>query len=434
MPTAGYGEQRPLVTESSALLSHGALRHLLRTVVPRPGTSTTECNGLFADGFEDLQDGTTLFLAMLGVVDGELRLEGKDDQAFQPLIAKYQETLGGPPKGLPPDRGIELVLETGDAPMPRSRPLKRLSAGELEELRAQVNQLLDYGWIRHSTAGHAAAVVFARKPDNTWRICYDYRGLNAITRKAIEPIPHIEALLDATRGAAFFTKLDLASAYNQFRVREEDRWKTSFRCPLGQFEWNVMPYGTQGASSVLQRYMNRIFRAGLGAAPDGLGGASGPGPVALATGPLGRCVVIYFDDILVFSPTKEQHLLDVAETLEILKRNQLYAKRSKCEFGRTEVAFLGHVLSEAGVKVDSRKTDVVRAWATPSSTAEVRQFVGLANYYRRFVHRYAELAAPLTALCSPAQAFEWTAEAQASFDTLNTRLTTALVLRTHDPR
>ena len=98
--------------------------------------------------------------------------------------------------------------------MPRSRPLKRLSAGELEELRAQVNQLLDYGWIRHSTAGHAAAVVFARKPDNTWRICYDYRGLNAITRKAIEPIPPIEALLDATRGAAFFTKLDLASAYN----------------------------------------------------------------------------------------------------------------------------------------------------------------------------------------------------------------------------
>ena len=179
--------------------------------------------------------------------------------------------------------------------------------------------------------------------------------MNANTRKAIEPIPHIEALFDATRGAAFFTKLDLASAFNQFRVREEDRWKT-FRCPLGQFEWNVMPYGTQGASSVLQRYMNRIFRAGLGSAPDGLGGASSPGPVFLATGPLGLCVVIYFDDILVFSPTKEQHLLDVAETLKILKRNQLYAKRRKCEFCRTELTFLGHVLSK-----DPRKTDVVQA-------------------------------------------------------------------------
>ena len=425
---------RPGAAESSTLVSHGALRRMLRTVVPRPGATKAECNGLFADGFEDLKDGTTLFLATLGVVDGELRLEGKDDPAFEPLIAKYQETLGGPPKGLPPDRGIELVLETGDAPMPRSRPLKRLSAGELEELRAQVNQLLDYGWIRHSTAGHAAAVVFARKPDNTWRICYDYRGLNAITRKAIEPIPHIEALLDATRGAAFFTKLDLASAYNQFRVREEDRWKTSFRCPLGQYEWIVMPYGLQGASSVLQRYMHRIFRAGLGAAPAGLGGASGPGPVALATGPLGRCVVVYFDDILIFSPTKEQHLLDVAETLEILKRNQLYAKRSKCEFCRTELTFLGHVLSKDGVKVDPRKIDVVRAWATPSSTMDVRQFIGLANYYRRFVPKYAELAAPLTALCSPTQVFKWTAEAQASFDILKTRLTTAPVLRTHDPR
>ena len=121
---------------------------MLRTVVPRPGVTTVECNGLFADGFEDLQDGTTLFHATLGLVDGELRLEGK-------LIARYQETLGGPPKGLWPDRGIELVLESGDAPMPRSRPLKRLSAGELEELRAQVSQLLDYGWIRHSMADHA---------------------------------------------------------------------------------------------------------------------------------------------------------------------------------------------------------------------------------------------------------------------------------------
>ena len=131
--------------ENSALLTQGALRRLLRIIVPRPGTSTTECNGLFADGFEDLQDGTTLFLATLGMVDGELRLEGKDDPAFEPLIARYQETLGGPPKGPPPDRGSELVLETGDAPIPRSRPLERLSAGKLEELRAQVSQLLDYG-------------------------------------------------------------------------------------------------------------------------------------------------------------------------------------------------------------------------------------------------------------------------------------------------
>ena len=113
--------------------------------------------------------------------------------------------------------------------MPRSRPVKRLSDGELAELRAQLIDLLDRGWIQHSTAGHAAAVVFARKPDGSWRICYDYRGLNAITRPAVEPLPHIDALLDGTRGSRFFTKLDLASSYHQLRVRAADRWKTSFR-------------------------------------------------------------------------------------------------------------------------------------------------------------------------------------------------------------
>ena len=144
---------------------------------------------------------------------------------------------------------MELELETGDARMPRSRPVKRLSEGELAELRTQLIDLLDRGWIQHSTAGHAAAVVFARKPDGTWRICYDYRGLNSITRPAVEPLPHIDALLDGTRGSRFFTKLDLASSYYQLRVRASDRWKTSFRSQLGQFEWNVVPCGLQGPPS-----------------------------------------------------------------------------------------------------------------------------------------------------------------------------------------
>jgi hypothetical protein len=126
--------------------------------------------------------------------------------------------------------------------MPLSRPVKRLSDGELAELRAQLIDLLDRGWIQHSTAWHAAAMVFARKSDGSWRICYDYRGLNAITRPAVELLPHIDALLDATRGSSYFTKLDLASSYHQLRVRASDRpgWKTSFLSQLGQFEWNLV--------------------------------------------------------------------------------------------------------------------------------------------------------------------------------------------------
>jgi hypothetical protein len=232
--------------------------------------------------------------------------------------------------------------------MPRSRPIKRLSEGELTELRKQLVDLLDRGWIQPSTAGHAAAVVFARKPDGSWRICYDYRGLNAITRPAVEPLPHIDALLDSTRGSRFFTKLDLASAYHQLRVREADRWKTSFRSQLGQFEWNVVPYGLQGASSLLMRVMNAALTEGAGTSS-----ADGEKPRRLgipgAAGPLGRCAVVYMDDILVHSTTRAQHVKDVEEVLATLRRHKLFAKSSKCEFGRQELGFLGHRLSAAGV-------------------------------------------------------------------------------------
>ncbi len=222
----------------------------------------------FVGGTEVLRDGTELHLASFGLADAELRLEGADAPAFATLKAEYADVLGGPPPGLPPDRGMELVIETGDALMPRSRPVKRLSEGKLAELRTQLVDLLDRWWIQHSMAGHAASVVFARKPDGTWRICYDYWGLNAISRPAVEPpLPHIDALLDGTRGSCFFTKLDLASSYHQLRVRACNQWKTSFRSQLGQFEWNVVPFGLQGASSLLMRVMNRLSKAGLSVDP-----------------------------------------------------------------------------------------------------------------------------------------------------------------------
>ena len=384
--------------------------------------------GRFLGWMEVLPDGTELHLASFGLADAELRLDGADDPAFTALKAEYADVLGGAPPGLPPERGMELVIETGDAPMPRSRPVKRLSEGELAELRTQLVDLLDRGWIQHSTAGHAASVVFARKPDGTWRICYDYRGLNAITRPAVEPLPHIDALLDGTRGSCFFTKLDLASSYHQLRVRSSDRWKTSFRSQLGQFEWNVVPFGLQGSSSLLMRVMNQALTVGLGTTPEIPGGLPG------ASGPLGRCALVYMDDCLVHSPTLAQHLLDVAEVLEIFRRRKLFAKSSKCEFGRRELGFLGHRLSADGVAVDPRKVQSILEWATPTSCTEVRRFTGLANYYRRFVEGYVEVAAPLTALGSPTARFVWSPAAQASFDALKLALSTAPVLRTFDPR
>ena len=454
LPRRSTGWSRPVDADHAALAAAEATQLQAARARRRPGRpSEPRHTGCFADGMEVLQDGTELHLASFCLADAELRLSGTDDPAFAALKTKYADVLGGPPPGMPPDRGMELELETGDARMPRSRPVKRLSDGELAELRAQLIDLLDRGWIQHSTAGHAAAVVFARKPDGSWHICYDYRGLNAITRPAVEPLPHIDALLDGTRGSRFFTKLDLASSYHQLRVRASDRWKTSFRSQLGQFEWNVVPFGLQGASSLLTWVMNQALTVGL-AFPGGLSvslpteadvaghGAtaaslrlpqSAPAPahggVPGASGPLGRCALVYMDDCLVHSSTLEQHVLDVEEVLEIFRRRQLFAKSSKCEFGRQELGFLGHRLSHEGVSVDPRKVQSIVEWATPTSCSEVRRFTGLANYYRRFVEGYSELAAPLTALGSPMARFMWTADAQASFDALNRRRSSAPSIR-----
>ena len=313
------GWSRPVHADHATLAALEATERLAARERRRhggPSRAPPALDGRFLEGVEVLRDGTELHLASFCLADAELRLTGADDPAFAALKVEYADVLGGAPPGLPPERGMELVIETGDAPMPRSRPVKRLSEGELAELRTQLVDLLDRGWIQHSTAGHAASVVFARKPDGTWRICYDYRGLNAISRPVVEPLPHIDALLDGTRGSCFFTKLDLASSYHQLRVRASDRWKTSFRSQLGQFEWNVVPFGLQGSSSLLMRVMNQALTVGLGAETTISGGVPG------ASGPLGRCALVYMDDCLVHSPTLEQHLLDVAEVLEIFRRRQ----------------------------------------------------------------------------------------------------------------
>jgi hypothetical protein len=169
----------------AAELADEARQRHLRRARRRTGLAPPPQLPRFVDGTELLDDGTELHLASLRFVDASLAMEGQDHPAFAALKAEFADVLGGPPPGLPPDRGIELVLETGNRPMPRTRPLKRLSEGELAELRRQLRDLLDRGWIQHSTAGHAASVVFARKPDGTWRICYDYRGLNAITEPQV---------------------------------------------------------------------------------------------------------------------------------------------------------------------------------------------------------------------------------------------------------
>ena len=252
----------------------------------------------------------------------------------------------------------------------------------------------------------------------------------------MEPLPHVDQLVDETRGARHFSKLDLASSYPQFRIRAGDQYKTSFRVPGGQYEFRVGAFGLHGMSSLLMRYMHAIF--GRPTLTFDRTGRPLPVGQGVPKPMLGHCVQVYMDDILIFSKLLEDHRRHVRMVLATLRHHKLYAKASKCEFGRSSVGFLGHVISERGVAVDPRKVDAIRDWAAPASCSDVRRFVGLANYYRKFVKGFAHLAAPLTALCSPTATFRWSAatacgRARERFTKLQAALMSAPVLRVWDP-
>ena len=293
---------------------------------------------------------------------------------------------------------MELELEPSDAPMPRSRPVKRLSDGELAELRAHLIDLLDRGWIQHSTAGHAAAVVFARKPDGSWRFCYDSRGLNAITRPAVEPSTHCSthagvsaAITSCGCGRriggrrAFGRRL----AAGPVRVEHGAVWSaggilTAGTChEPGPHGWSRLRGGACRWPHVPSPKLGPSAHPWRG--PGGLG----------STGPVRARLM---DDCLVHSPTLEQHLPPRRRGgPRDLPPPAAQSQELQVRVRAQELGFRGHRLSKAGVLVDPRKVQSIVEWATPTPCAEVRRFTGLANYYRRFVEGYAELAAPLTA-------------------------------------
>lgn len=291
------------------------------------------------------------------------------------------------------------------------RPVYRLSPPMLDELRAQITALLAAGIIRPSMSPYGAPVLFARKKDGTWRMCIDYRALNKITVKDKFPIPRAEDLFDQVQGAQFFTKIDLRWGYYQIKMRAEDVHKTAFRTPLGSFEWLCMPFGLTNAPATFQRFVQDILHPFLG-----------------------TFACVYIDDILVYSRTAEEHVEHVRRVLEVLQHHKLLAKPTKCEWFTTEVEYLGHRISGKGIAVDDAKVRVLREWAVPSCKADVRSFLGLANYYRRFIPHFAHITSCLNELMHDKvpDAIPWEPRHQHAFDTLKTALTNAPVLRTYD--
>jgi hypothetical protein len=223
----------------------------------------------------------------------------------------------------------------------------------------------------------------------------DYRSLNEVTIKNKYPLPRIEGLFDQMKGASVFAKIDLRSGYHQLKIRESDIPKTAFCTRYGLYKYTVMSFELTNALAYFMYLMNKVFMEYLD-----------------------RFVVVFIDDILVFSRTMEEHEEHLRLVLEKLRSNQLYAKFSKCEFWITEVAFLGHIISAGGVSVDPGKAKDVLNWISPTTVSEIRSFLGLARYYHRFIKDFSKIAMPMTKLLEKNKAFEWTKECQASFEEL----------------
>ncbi|XP_054872643.1 uncharacterized protein LOC129350363 [Amphiprion ocellaris] len=256
--------------------------------------------------------------------------------------------------------------------VPVRQRYRRIPPSEYEVVKEHINQLLESQVIRESSSPYASPIVLLRKKDGSLRMCMDYRQLNSKTRKDAFPRPRIEESLDALTGARWFSSMDLASGYNQVPVAEADRPRTAFCTPFGLFEWNRMPFGLCNAPSTFQRLIQWIF-----------------GDQQC------QSLLLYLDDIVVFSSTVEQHLERLEVVLQRLQQEGLKAKLTKCAFFQQEVRYLGHVVSDKGVSTDPTKVEAVASWPPPSTVTELRSFLGFASCYRHFVEGFAKLAAPL---------------------------------------
>ena len=322
-----------------------------------------------------------------------------------PVVNEFFDVFPEDLPGLPPDREIEFEIELAPGTEPISIAPYRMTPAELKELKVQMEKLLSKGFVKASTSPWGAPVLFVKKKDGSLRLCIDYRQLNKVTIRNQYPLPRIDDLFDQLQGAKVFLKIDLRSWYHQLKVRREDVPKTAFKTRYGHYEFLVMPFGLTNAPAAFMDLMNRVF-----------------GPY------LDKFVIVFIDDILVYSSSKEEHAEHLRIVLQTLREHQLYAKFIKCQFWLDRVAFLRHVVSAEGISVDPQKIEAIVDWKPPTNVTEVRSFLGLAGYYRKFVEGFSKIATPLTKLTRKEEKFIWSEACQNSFDELKQRLTTAPVL------
>ena len=330
---------------------------------------------------------------------------------LRPILRKYADVFPADlPAGLPPSRTVDhrIVLKPDTVPFSRSPP--RLAPPELAELKKQLVELLTTGKIRYSVSPWGAGTLFVAKKDTTERrFCIDYRPLNQATVKNNGSLPNIEELFDQLLGAKYFSKLDLRSGYHQIRVHPDDIPKTAFNSRYGHFEFLVMPFGLCNAPATFMQLMQEVFRDCLD-----------------------HFVIVYLDDILIYSKTAEEHAAHLETVLALLRKHQLYAKLSKCQFYQQRIKFLGHTVSGDGISVDEDKIKAIQDWPVPQNVGELRSFLGLAGYYRKFVAGFSKVALPLTLLLHSETTFTMKQEQHQAFRALKHLLSHTPVLTIAD--
>ena len=299
-------------------------------------------------------------------------------------------------------------IDTGNHP-PIRQATRRLPFQKRAELKSILEDMEKKGLISPSSSAWASPIVLVKKRDGSSRLCVDYRKLNSKTKPDAYPLPRMDDLIDSLGSCALFSTMDLASGYWQIELNPEDRPKSAFTTPLGLFEFAVMPMGCSNGPATFQRVMELVLSDLL----------------LKCSSPICR---VYFDDIIVASVSVDDHVSMLRKVFARLREANLKLKLPKCRFLQEECKFLGHYVSREGIATCPDKISAVRDWPTPKNVKEVRQFVGLASYYRRFVKNFAELAAPLNAVLSKDVPFSWTSACELSFEQLKKCLTTAPIL------
>nr|GFB66008.1 putative reverse transcriptase domain-containing protein [Tanacetum cinerariifolium] len=301
-----------------------------------------------------------------------------------PVIRDFPEVFPEDLLGLPPPRQVEFRID--------------LIPGATPELSKK-------GFIRPSSSSWGAPVLFVKNKDGSFRMCIDYRELNKLTIKNKYPLPRIDDLFDQLQGLSVYSKIDLLFGYHQLRIREEDILITAFRTRYGHYEFQVMPFGLTNAPAVFMDLMNHVCKSYLD-----------------------KFMIVFIDDILIYSINKEEHGEHLKTILKLLKDEKLYAKFSKCDFWLNSVQFLGHVIDSSGIHVDLAKIEAIKSWAAPTTLIEVRQFLGLAGYYRRFIKEFSLIAKPLSKLTQKNKPFVWGNNEKEEFQTLKRKLCSAPIL------